>query len=307
MARQKTEHQIDRNNRYGRPSEWVAAAGVGLVSASTAFFRTVRSKFHEDANFREGFHALTASKNTDLAVENQLRINRAVEIFDTHLKGESSYDEFIEARTAINDALGITDKLDKPFCWSGSSEVIEAATPYRNKLTEFFKSLGDKVEKITHSEAFLKDTEKYIDRVSSIKKAHHQLVDQFADFIFGIRSKGVSGYIQGTWQRYRTASPASKHSIHYRTFAAFAAGAGVVAMITNQLNSRDKLNEIDKTTSDNARRINALLEREEARIEQPTPQNDHPHRGDVKPHGSKTASLLAERAANDDVAMDLAR
>lgn len=93
-----------------------------------------------------------------------------------------------------------------------------------------------------------------------------------------------------------------------KTSAAVGAAFGVTMMLFNQLNTRDKLNEIDKTTGDNARRLDALLNREPARApDHVTGANDNHPRAQTKPHGTKTAALLAERAAQDDVAAEASR
>lgn len=86
-----------------------------------------------------------------------------------------------------------------------------------------------------------------------------KLYDGFAETIYGIKSKGIVGHTKGVWERFVGFGGYTKRNMLFKTAVAFGVAFGGTMMVFNQLNTRDKLNEIDKQSESADRKLDALL------------------------------------------------
>jgi hypothetical protein len=215
MQHEKTEHQIDLNNRFGSPWQWAAALTAGISSGFITFRKLTDDKFHEfllsTAGIKERYIKLSPEER------------KALNLADT-------------GRATSNLGTIISDyytQIEKKIAQGGQGEEIA-------KLQrENWKAIG------------------------SEKTSLRTYGKIFTERAFGFSSTGISGQTTGMVQRFNTFSKESRFSIGARTIAAFSAGVGIVAMIVNQFNTRDKLNELDKAAFDNGTKLDTLLSRPE--------------------------------------------
>lgn len=251
MAQHKTEAQIDRYNRFGSPMQWASAATIGLTSGVTTFISMVRNKFHSDANFREGFHALSQAKNAALSNLATGRIEKAVALLDEKLKDHPALTDFKFKREQLNALMKESGK--------SSPDMAEFVRDYDLAVDRLFKECGDAIEEVTRSSKFKEYSREYITKMRAIKFGYNGKSDRFAEQVFGIKHSGITGFIEGVFQRFASFGRYSRRDILLKSGAAVGVASGVTLMAFNQLNTRDKLNEIDKQSESNSRKLDTLL------------------------------------------------
>lgn len=245
MAHEKTEAKNDRYNRFGTPMQWAAALVAGTASALTTFVNLVRTKFYSDAEFREGFALLTKHKNSLLQGLTEKHINRTMDLFGETMGEEPAFVAFKNARNEVN-ALK-----------EAPSEAL--AQKYDEAAEEFFKKCSTKIEEVTRGSKFLEYRDDFIQGAKKIKSAHDGRIDTYSERMFGFFSKDLKGLVVGSWQRFKNFSDYAQRNISFKTAAALGVAFGGTMMVFNQLNTRDKLNEIDKQSERVDRKIDALL------------------------------------------------
>lgn len=250
MAKQKTEAQIDRYNRYGSPLQWVGAAVVGTISGATTFINLARTKFHGDAEFKQGFSILNTFKNEQLKKQNDDLIEARMKLFgDAVGPGEPTHEAFMSARKPINQEHRT------------SRATADEAMDYVTAKDNFFSKCADKIKEAIGGKSYQRQTDDYIKQSHRIKVTHDNALDEYAEKMFGIHSRGIKGHTVGSWQRFRMFSNYAKRDIIIKTAAALGVAFGGTMMVFNQLNTRDKLNEIDKQSESTDRKLDALLEK----------------------------------------------
>lgn len=272
MKHEKTEHQIDRNNRLGSPTQWALAVGAGSVSAASTFINLVRTKFHVDTLSKPEVKQLYEAHGKDLMELTKTQIEQAKSLF------------------------GITEKAED------SARVIRDA----------FKNSDHAIHTLMHQPEHIERSSVYRAAIHDTKTHFDKFLDRFAEAFLGISSTGLKGHTVGVVQRFNTFGNYSRRNIAFKTAAAFGAGAGVVMMIVNQLNTRDKLNELTKTANDNGDRLDTLLEGQQVQLKdqdhsghmhskrftqtltQPTSHTERFTQGANDHEGSHTARLHAE-------------
>ena len=253
MAHPKSEKQIDRYNRFGRPAEWAAAALVGMGSGLTTFVQVVRQKTHDDAGYRQGLQAVETAKELALKTLNDQQIEASVKLYDTHFGGEKTLGDFIKVRDARNAAL-------KEHASHWNKQNVEAtAAAYTDAYELLVKTSPRQLAEVHASPAYKKLSANYVKEVSKTKSRYDRLIDHYNRDFFGIKSNGIAGAAEGLVKRFKASSFNTKFNIGWKSVAAFGAGFGVMTMIFNQLNTRDKLNEIDKAAERSDKKNDVLL------------------------------------------------
>lgn len=233
MAHEKTERQIDRNNRLGSPTQWAMAIIAGSVSAASTFINLVRTKFHVDTLSKPEVKQLYEAHGKDLMELTKEQISQAKSLFGIDHAGENN------ART----------------------------------IREAFKNPKHPIHTLMSDAGHIERSNTYRAAIHSTKTHFDKFLDRFAEAFLGISSTGIKGHTVGVVQRFNTFGNYSRRNIAFKTAAAFGAGAGVVMMIVNQLNTRDKLNELTKTANDNGERLDHLIAAQRITL------GDEEHRG----------------------------
>lgn len=262
MVKKKTEAQIDRYSRFGAPGQWVAALAVGTISASSTFVNLVRSKFHADNEFRQGFSVLHETKNLKLQELNDEQIESSIEILKKYVGNHPAYQKLIEAREVLNsygrDAIQKSKDGTHEF---KSYELEDALTNYTNANEKFLEECRDSIDKAMRSPEYKKLAINSSTTQSNVKMRFDKLYDSFAETIYGIKSKGIIGHTKGVWERFVGFGGYTKRNMLFKTAVAAGVGFGGTIMAFNQLNTRDKLNEIDKQSERVDRKLDALLDK----------------------------------------------
>jgi hypothetical protein len=281
MQQDKTEKKIDRDNRFGKPLEWALALAAGLTSGTTTFVNLVRTKYHDDSLAKNEITGLYSTNKADLKELTSSRIRKARGMFREAFPGERAFEEpttRVKAETV-------------------AAEMAEAAKSGSGKITsgirKFLATSRDKLNDIVGSSAFKNDTREYIKGTHETKRAFDRFLDEYTETHLGIASRGLKGHTLGSIQRFETFGPYSQRNIAFKTLFAVGAGTAVTLMAFNQLNTRDKLNEIDKTTGNNGRRLDALLTAQEAADGRVIEVQGLLQ--EKKAHGEKSKAVLAER------------
>lgn len=258
MAKQKTEAQLDRYSRFGAPGQWLGALVVGTVSASSTFVNLVRTKFHDDSEFRQGFSVLHEAKNLDLKTLNDTQIQKTMGILENHVGDHPSFLRFKKARDTINlvgTDIEAVKKLNPKF------DVGILFTEYANSNTAFLKDCKEGIDKAMKSPEYKKLAIKSSIKQSATKGHYDRLYDSFAETLYGIKSKGIIGHTQGVWERFVGFGSYTKRNMLLKTGIAAGVAFGGTMMVFNQINTRDKLNDIDKQSERADRKLDALLDK----------------------------------------------
>lgn len=206
MAHQKTEHEIDRDNRYGKPIEWLTAGVVGLASGAVTLTQLVRSKLQSDAIFRQGMDSISSAKDQLLMTKADDRIKGAVAVYDRHLSGEQAYVDFTKARTALNKAVRGHVSKSEPA-------VLKASAEYAEAHAALVKACGSKMKAVHSDPQFIADTRTYIKEVRLIKRNYSKQIARYAHDFFGLKDGGVFGFVQGIVQRLESSSPGTLFNV----------------------------------------------------------------------------------------------
>lgn len=332
MAKQKTEAQTDRYNRYGSPLQWVGAAIIGSVSAASTFINLVRSKFHEDNEFRQGFSVLHRSKNAELEHLNNHQIEETLKILHDYVGDHPSYKEFIRVRGLLNLEVSATNtgfehlttlKRDTSEVLSGpaankaklTDETADLLKAYSEANDKFMRDCKEGIERGMQSSAYKKLAMSGSKRASGVKVRFDRLYDDFAETMYGIKSKGIIGHTQGVWERFVAFGGYTKRNMLFKTAVAFGVAFGGTMMVFNQLNTRDKLNEIDKQSERADRKIDALLEKSGIRDEEISTRAEHRikvkqrekiENAMTRKSGSHVAKIMEDRAESAEASHNVA-
>lgn len=301
MANEKTEHKIDRDNRFGRPIEWVAAAGAGLSSGYYAFRKLVRTKYHEDAKNQEGTADLFHLRKIRLADAKDQRILDTLDIFEKKFGKTDALAELISAR----DAVIATSKKSKGAQFT--PEMIAAKGNRAAALQNFLSAHEQDLATLTNHPEFIAATERYITNANNIKVTSDKAVDALSEFVIGFRSKGVQGHLSGLVQRFRSFGNYSRTDILLPTLGAMGAAFAVVTMAFNQFNTRAKLNANDKATGEANERLDTVLKKIDAIAQDQKEEALHLQPDLQRARASQSAKIKAERAAQSEFASELGR
>lgn len=291
MAREKTEQQIDLYSRYGSPLQWVGAAIVGTVSSLVTFVSTTRTKFHDDSSFRQGTKVIHAVKALDLEKATDDQIGATMKHYTKAFKGNADFKAFTDARDAVN-AL---EKKRTPNHLSGYADKKRA---YQSTLKTWIDKNADKIEEVQQTPAFKEDVSKFLSKLKTIKTEANQMTDKLDETLLGIRSVGMRGHTVGAWQRLKNFGDYSSRNVLLKMGAAFAVAGGATLMAFNQLNTRDKLNEIDKQSERAERTIDAISEK--VGIEAHEVKSRREHREELK-LAAKGELPRSRSRADDDI------
>lgn len=214
MAKHKTERQIDRDNRFGRPFEWVAATAIGLTSGYITFRNLVTEKFHS-----------FLLSQTDVLKDFQTKNGSLRDIMDNWLLRTDS------VRNVAHNAKENATKI--PLLDPNSNEFKEGAKQILRNLRQAKVDFAD-------------------------------YANDYAQRILRIPTRGIAGSTTGLVKRYLISGDNTLKSIAFKSIFAVGAGVAATLMAFNQLNTRDKLNENDKATGDVNRKLDAMIEAQEA-------------------------------------------
>lgn len=257
MAREKTEAQKDRYSRYGAPLEWLAATTIGATSAAVTFVNLVRTKFHQDTEFRQGFSLLNIQKNESLRELTDKHLDQVMGLFEKEFGNEETFINFKKERINVN-------KLAQSLKANNFPEHNIGAKPssaYDKAAHDFFEACQEKIDKLRNNKEFQGFREEFISKSKELKVLHDKKVDRYSENMFGIFSEGAKGHVTGSWQRFKAFSSYAQRNIFFKTAAALGVAFGGTMMVFNQLNTRDKLNEIDKQSERVDRKLDALLDK----------------------------------------------
>lgn len=218
MAKERTERQIDRYNRYGSPLQWLGAVTVGLTSGAITLFNLVTTKFHNDMSNDFKLLDIFRSANEDLDLRKVFRDKVGASLPTDLLK----FDEATVQKALKAPKFEVPAALRRPT----AEETTGFLAHWRGAKGEY----RNYVRRVTH-------------------------------FGLGIESYGVKGVTIGTFQRLMSFSPTSRFNTVVKSLFAVGGGIGATLMVFNQLNNRDKLNEIDKQTERSDRKIDAIIEK----------------------------------------------
>ncbi len=297
----KTETQTDRYNRFGRPREWLAATTVGITAGCVTFWQLIRSKFYNDSKFRVGSNTVVELKDRNLDIAGTEQIEAAIKtIYDQHMGNEPTYKALVDTRGHYVDML----KRNKGQRWHG--EVKGASDKYSEAHAAWHEACGEKIAKARKTPDFIKLTDSYIENVRGIKRTGALHITNYDLDFFGLENG-----IKGVFQRFRMSSPPTRFSILWKTAAAVGTGFAVTMMAFNQLNNRDKLNELDKQAEVTDRKLDALLHNSNIPVTNKevdgTPLPARRRGKEILPHiGTHAKAVLADRA-DAELAADLGR
>lgn len=151
--------------------------------------------------------------------------------------------------------------LSKMFKTKVPKDVkIELLKFDESKIQEALKTDAQKIPKVLQRQAS-NTTSDFMAQMRGAKHEYREFTKRVAQFGLGIESYGFKGVTKGTWQRLMTFSPNSRFNTIVKGLFAMGGGIGATLMVFNQLNNRDKLNEIDKVTERSDRKIDALIEK----------------------------------------------
>lgn len=105
------------------------------------------------------------------------------------------------------------------------------------------------------------ETTEFLGKLHDAKREFRDFTRRVAHFGLGIESYGVKGATIGTYERLMTFSPTSRFNTIVKSLFAVGGGIGATLMVFNQLNNRDKLNEIDKQTERTDRKLDAVIDK----------------------------------------------
>ena len=294
MAKQKTEAQLDRFNRYGSPLQWLGAVTVGAVSSGSTFINLVRTKFHDDNAFRQGFSVLNETKNDLLRRLGDDQISAAMEVIGKHTGDHPDYLDFQEARSKVNELFAEAKKN------ALSEGNIRSSMNYRNAVQEydevfsrFSKSCREGIDKAMQTKDYDRLAKDFSKQLRKIKSGADHNENLFAEAAYGIRSEGLRGYTQGVWQRFSGFGSYTQRNMLFKTAVALGVGFGGTMMVFNQLNTRDKLNEIDKQSENTDRKLDALLEK--AGVDETDVATRAEHRARVKQRDKAEDSIIRQQ------------
>lgn len=252
MVRERSEQQIDRYNRYGSPLQWLAGLVVGLSSGAGTFINVTRTKFHDDGKFRQGSAIIYDVKGVQLSESWNTMLNSTYTHFAAELKGDKYFKAFTKARENIMEHR-------TPLTNEGMKKFRDLEKEYVRTLKDLLEHRKDEMREVTKTPAFKKTISEHLGDAGKIKGEFDHLGDDFNELFLGIKSHGFRGHTEGAWQRLKNFSHYANRNVLLKTGAAIAAGFGATMMVFNQLNNRDKLNEIDKQTELSDRKIDALM------------------------------------------------
>lgn len=301
MAIEKTEHQIDRDNRFGRPTEWVAAAGASLASGYYAFRKLVRTKFHDDAKNREGSAELFRIRERELADAGNARIHTTMELFEEKIGNTTALETLKAARQKL------ADELAKAKGAKFTLKIISARTASEEALGTFMLAHGDDIRKIETDPRFIEATKNFVKNVSSIKSRSDGVIDAFFENVMGFYSRGLKGNTVGLLQRFNSFGGYSKTGILLPTLGTMGAAFAVVTMGFNQFNTRAKLNANDKASGEANERLDTVLKKIDAIAQDQKEEALHLQPDLQRARASQAAKIKAERATQSEFASELGR
>ena len=128
-------------------------------------------------------------------------------------------------------------------------------------MKDFYRECAEEIKVVHADPAFKKLGIEYGKALSAKKSYYEGLKDSIGENFYGLKSVGFKKYTLGIWERFRSYSNPSKGEILWKAGAALAAGFGVTMMAFNQLNNRDKLNELDKAAGTTNEKLDKIVAR----------------------------------------------